>query len=213
MKVLSFVSRKGGSGKTTLAACIAVAAVEDGLRVATVDLDPQRSLSTWGKRRQANDMVHHTTTPSAFTALVNRIREAGETDLLVVDSAGAADTGGALAAKLSDLTLIPLKPTRLDLDAAAETITTLRSLGAEFAICLCQVPTGPAVERARDAARAIVKLGRTSPKLVASRLAYVDAIGLGLGATDHDPKSKAASEIDDLWAWIIMELNRAPPKR
>lgn len=209
MKVLALVSRKGGSGKTTVAACLAVAAVRAGLRVAAIDIDPQKSLSAWGKRREAKDITHHTATPDRFEDLLTRIREAGATDLVVVDSAGVADTGAALAARLANLTLVPVKPTQLDIDAATETVGTLRGLGAKLAVVLTQVPTGQAIERARDAARVIVKLGKTSPHLVTYRMPYVDAIGLGMGATDHDPKSKAAQEIGELWDWIAKEIDLA----
>ena len=211
MKVLALVSRKGGSGKTSVAACLAVAAAQAGLRVAAIDLDPQKSLSAWGKRREARDITHHTAKPEGFEDLISRIRDAGVTDFVVVDSAGVADTGAALAARRADLTMVPVKPTQLDIDAAAETVATLRSLGSKFAIVLTQVPTGQAIERARDAARVIVKLGRTSPHFVTYRMPYIDAIGLGLGATDHDPKSKAAQEINELWNWTSKEIGLATP--
>jgi chromosome partitioning protein len=40
MKVVSFVTQKGGSGKTTLAISCAVAAEQTGKRVIICDLDP-----------------------------------------------------------------------------------------------------------------------------------------------------------------------------
>jgi chromosome partitioning protein len=46
------MTQKGGSGKTTLAVHVAVAAGEAGERVVIVDTDPQRSASTWGGSRQ-----------------------------------------------------------------------------------------------------------------------------------------------------------------
>ena len=41
VKVLGVVGQKGGVGKTTLATCLAVAAQEDGLKVAIFDVDDQ----------------------------------------------------------------------------------------------------------------------------------------------------------------------------
>ena len=46
MKILAVVNQKGGSGKSTFCAQAAHAALEAGLRVLLVDLDPQGSLST-----------------------------------------------------------------------------------------------------------------------------------------------------------------------
>ena len=53
MRTVAFLTRKGGAGKTTLAASLAVAAAEAGERVIALDLDPQASLLRWGKRREA----------------------------------------------------------------------------------------------------------------------------------------------------------------
>ena len=54
MIVISVVNTKGGVGKTTLASALAVRASQEG-RVAMVDLDPQRSLIKWWKRRGPSD--------------------------------------------------------------------------------------------------------------------------------------------------------------
>jgi len=54
MKTIAFVTQKGGAGKTTLAASIAVAAQESGENVAILDLDPQRSLEDWGDNRESD---------------------------------------------------------------------------------------------------------------------------------------------------------------
>jgi chromosome partitioning protein len=61
MKRLLISSPKGGSGKTNLARNLAVAAAAAGLKVATVDLDRQRTLSKWFGRRSTEliDFPHY----------------------------------------------------------------------------------------------------------------------------------------------------------
>jgi chromosome partitioning protein len=49
MQVVSLVTQKGGSGKSTMAACLAVAAHEAGENVFIIDMDPQASLTQWSK--------------------------------------------------------------------------------------------------------------------------------------------------------------------
>ncbi len=51
MRVISFVTQKGGSGKTTLAFCCAVAAQEKGKRTLILDMDPQGTATAWFKDR------------------------------------------------------------------------------------------------------------------------------------------------------------------
>src|SRR6476660_9798122 len=53
MRSIAFLSQKGGVGRTTLAASLAVAAAGAGERVVALDLDPQASLVSWGERRKA----------------------------------------------------------------------------------------------------------------------------------------------------------------
>jgi chromosome partitioning protein len=57
MQSLAFLTQKGGSGKTTLALHVAVAALEDGARVVLVDTDPQESATAWKGAREAADPV------------------------------------------------------------------------------------------------------------------------------------------------------------
>ena len=55
MRTIALLTQKGGAGRTTLAACLAVAAAHAGESVIALDLDPQASLLRWGKRREATN--------------------------------------------------------------------------------------------------------------------------------------------------------------
>jgi len=50
-KVLTFVQQKGGAGKTTLLTQLAVALLTPKRRIGLIDLDPQRTLSSWMDER------------------------------------------------------------------------------------------------------------------------------------------------------------------
>jgi chromosome partitioning protein len=52
MQTIGVVSQKGGAGKTTLSVHLAVAAQQEGYRVAIIDLDPQATARKWGYKRQ-----------------------------------------------------------------------------------------------------------------------------------------------------------------
>lgn len=73
MRVVAFVTQKGGAGKTTLAACLSVIAAQAGERVIALDLDPQQSLAKWGDERTVDapsvdriDMADFNKLPRSF---------------------------------------------------------------------------------------------------------------------------------------------------
>ena len=49
MRTIAFVGQKGGSGKSTIASSLAVAAQAMGEKVCLVDMDPQGSLANWAQ--------------------------------------------------------------------------------------------------------------------------------------------------------------------
>ncbi|GMA80185.1 hypothetical protein GCM10025880_66020 [Methylorubrum aminovorans] len=53
MNVIAFVTQKGGTGKSSLAVSLAVAAEERGIKTSIIDLDPQGTAKNWYERREA----------------------------------------------------------------------------------------------------------------------------------------------------------------
>jgi len=205
VRILTFASQKGGSGKTSLAVSTAVAAAEDGETVVAIDTDPQKSLSAWGKRRQAQSVRVEMVEPSQVRSVISGLRKAGDTSLVIVDTPGFFGAGVALALQDADFVLVPVKPSILDVEAARPTVEQLQTLRKTFGLVLNQCLSS-SQGRTLDAATALVRSGTLAPCMVALRADFLDSMTAGLGVTEIAPKGKAATEIRLLWAWLKARL-------
>ncbi len=91
-RILAVAVQKGGTGKTTLAASLAVAAAQAGERVTALDLDPQGSLAGWGALRERNAVAVDRIQPWEIGQLPEILDLLGQqgTTLAVLDTAGSS---------------------------------------------------------------------------------------------------------------------------
>ena len=125
MKVWSIVSQKGGSGKTTLALHLAIAAAQD-LKVLVIDLDPQQSAERWHAIRQRTTGSKDDPSIAAgpYTKLPEMLRIARKlgADLVLIDTPPKLDKAIAAALAPATLALIPVKSSILDLQALEDCV-------------------------------------------------------------------------------------------
>jgi chromosome partitioning protein len=204
MKTLVLTTQKGGAGKTTLAASLAVAAAQDGETVYAIDVDQQASLYSWGQRRGAGTITVAKAEPADLKRELERARRAGAT-LVIVDTPGLYGATVTLALQDADLCLMPVKPSILDVEASRPTVEQLCRIGRPFAFVLNQC-TPASQARTLDAATALVKAGALAPSMVAARSDFLDAMTAGQGVTEVNSKGKAAQEVGLLWHWVKGKL-------
>jgi chromosome partitioning protein len=202
MRAIALANSKGGTGKSTLAAALGVAAEASGERTFLIDLDQQGSLSAWSTRRRAETPPVDRIQPDRLAAAMAGLAQAGYT-LAVIDTPGLDTSATAAAMRAADLTLIPARASTLDLEATRPTLAALARLNRPYAFVLNSCPAGRNSSRIADASRALALLGALAP-VVAQRMEHVDAIGLGLGVTELG--GKAGEEISALWAWIRQRM-------
>ena len=149
MKSILFLAQKGGSGKTTLAVHIAVAAGEDGEHVALVDTDPQGSACAWERVRDRE----HPPVAQATAAQIERVQEAALSDnltLLVIDTAPHSSPAATMTVALADYILIPCRPTAFDLAAISTSANIVKAAGKPAAFVLNACPSrAPEIEEAK----------------------------------------------------------------
>jgi len=214
LRILAVAVQKGGTGKTTLAASLAVAAAEAGERVTALDLDPQNSLAGWGALRTDGAVAVGRIQPweiGQLPEILDLLAEQGTT-LAVLDTAGSS-TGLAPALKTADFVLLPVRPSRLDIVAARPTLQALVDLGlrGRLALALNQCPPLPSPRTSAYAAQ-LRSLGVLAEPSIIHRVDHQDALAMGLGVTEYAPGSPAAEEIRALWSWVDAKMRAAPTR-
>ncbi|HTX48589.1 MAG TPA: AAA family ATPase [Caulobacteraceae bacterium] len=205
MRTIAVIARKGGSGKTTVAVHMAIAAHLRGRRVLLGDADPQRSSSVVLKaRRGAGPQVIETSGPKLFALQVSALRS--EVDAFLIDTAAGAEEDVAHAIVLADLSLLVIRPTFLDFAAAIRTADVLRRLHKPGVIVLNQAPVSrggsepPLVKKAHEALR-MMRLP-VAPTILRNRAAYQSAMETGCSVEELGAASPAAEEVSQLWSFV-----------
>ncbi|NVN06711.1 ParA family protein, partial [Asaia spathodeae] len=125
-QTLAVIAQKGGTGKTTLTVNLATLAARDGLRVAIVDCDPQRSALSWWQTREAEDVALIEGNAADLPAIQTAAGRQGF-DLLIVDTRPSVEAETSHAIQSATACIIPTRPGILDLRAVASTAQLVRS--------------------------------------------------------------------------------------
>jgi chromosome partitioning protein len=201
--VITVAQRKGGAGKTTLAAQLAVAWSRTGARIAVLDIDPQASLAAWIGLRRAR--LGDAAIGFAFAALPGWRAEqwiseqARNADIVIIDSPPHVETEARIAVRAAALVLIPVQPSPLDLWATEATATMARNEHRLARAVLNRVL--PRSSATGHIAGELVQLGLpVATARMGNRIALVQAMAQGLGVLETATASPAAAEIAALAA-------------
>lgn len=197
---LTIAQQKGGAGKTTLAAHLAVALCAGGRSVATIDIDPQGSLSRWHALRteagRGDRPVHEQVTGWRTSQTVDRL--AARHDVVLVDSPPHMETDARLAVRSADLVLVPIQPGPLDLWAVEPTLAMITGEGRRALVVVNRVPprsklTDQLLAALQDRPDLSVAQSR-----IGNRVPFAAALMEGLGVTELSRGGAAAAEITAL---------------
>lgn len=211
--IVTIAQQKGGAGKTTLAANLAVAWAVAGKSVAIVDIDPQASLSQWhGERPAGTEPVLHLSTVAGWRAEKELRSLASQYDLVVVDSPPHAETEARIAVRNADLVIVPVQPSPMDLWATRPTLELAAAEGTPALAVLNRVP--PRARVADEVAARLAALGVTvAATQLGNRTGFAAAMMEGLTVMDGNRRSTAREEIAALAAQIASLLVALPERR
>lgn len=200
-KIVTIAQQKGGAGKTTMAAQLAVSYARAGKRVGLIDIDPQGSLATWYEVRKA--LVDPGGAGISFVQasgwrLTNELdRMKRDTDLILVDSPPHAETDVRIAVRAADLIMVPMQPSPMDLWATQPTLDMAKKEKSTALVVFNRTPPkGKLVDAVR---RKIVEADMpVAVTVLGNRVAFAASMMEGKGVTESNPRHTATKEIKAL---------------
>ena len=211
MKTIVLASQKGGAGKTTLAAHLAVAAEAAGDGPAVlIDTDPQGSLSAWWNVREANTPTLAVTTIAELQSKLAALA-AGGYAYAVVDTPPAITEAIRAVLALADLVVIPARPSPHDLRAIGSTVEMVQDAKKPFVFAVTQ--SKPNTRLTVQAVTALSVHGTVAGSIVHDRVDYASSMIDGRTVMETDGKGRSSVEIIELWAFVKAQLAKSTKGR
>ena len=204
MRVLAIVTRKGGSGKTTLAAHLAVQAARAGAGpVGLIDADPQGSLADWWAARAEPGGLFLRGALTRLKGRLETLRRRGAR-LAVVDTPPASGKALAPLVRQADLVLIPVRPSPHDIRRLTATLAAIEPLGTPLVFVINAATRG--TQLSAQAVTLISQYGPLAPAIVHNRVAFVSSMIDGRTAMELSGTAAASGEIARLWDYLDARL-------
>jgi chromosome partitioning protein len=211
MNVIVLASQKGGAGKTTLAAHLAVVAEAAGDGPAVlIDTDPQGSLSAWWNVRKAETPKLAPITIAELPEKLQLLQGAGY-NVVVIDTPPAITEAISAVVSSADLVLIPTRPSPHDLRAVGSTVALVQAAGKPFVFAVTQAK--PNTRLTVQAMAALSEHGKVAPAIIHDRVDYAGSMIDGRTVQEIDAKGRSAIEMAELWAFLKAQMSDSTKAR
>lgn len=210
MFVLAVVGQKGGSGKTTLAINLAVAAAECGLTAVIIDLDQQANAANWKDRRKPENPAVVSAPPSRLRQTIEAASQHGA-DFVVIDNPGKADSGAIAAASFADLVFVPVGPQMFHLETLPGVYTLLQAAQRTpptFVVLNELHPSATVQAEKVKQMVAEVYPFKVCPYHLSHLDIYATTADSGQSPLEIDPTGRAATEIRRVYKFTCAQSNK-----
>lgn len=209
MRVIVLAATKGGVGKTTLSAALAVRASQESKRVALIDADPQNSLERWWELRGEPDNPQIMSVGCSAEGIGLLLAEGWE--WVIVDTPPGLVTTIGEAISQADFVLIPTRASAVDVEAIDHVVELCESYEKPFAFILNAVE--PNWKLTKTASEFLSEIGPVLDQQIAYRRAYIAAMTAGKSGPEVERGESSAQEIDAVWAAIKKRVAKAAKAR
>jgi chromosome partitioning protein len=204
MKTIVLASQKGGVGKTTLTAHLAVAAEKagDGPCV-LIDTDPQASLAAWWNAREDQSPSFAPANLKELAGKLEALARAGFA-YAFIDTPPAITESIRTVVAQADFVLIPTRPSPHDLRAVGRTVELAAGARRPFAFAVTQAKANSRLTV--QAMAALSEHGVVAGAVVHDRVDYAASMIDGRTVLEIGGRGRSAGEVVDLWDFIKSRL-------
>lgn len=205
--IITVAQQKGGSGKTTLVANLAVAFAKRGLDVALLDTDPQGSLGRWFMTRaeRLGDPGMEFSTASAWGVGYETGKLADRHDIVLIDTPPKADSDLRPALRAAAHVIVPVAISQVDLWATESVLDLAKREDRPVTVVLNRTRKGTRLD-ADIQAKATELSADLADTSLANRVVFAETLGQGTGVLEASKSSPAAKEINALTDEILISI-------
>ncbi len=206
---IAILNQKGGSGKTTVAIHLAHGLSLNNYSVLLVDSDPQGSCRDWAAARdkEAPFTIIGLDRPIIHEQIPNL---AANYDFVIIDGAPRVSALTRSAIMASDLILIPIQPSPLDIWAAHEVIELIKEASIYRPTIAAAFLVNRKISNTTIGREVKEVLGDYDIPILETtihqRVSFAEALNSGNTVLETSPKTLAAKEIYSLCSEIISSL-------
>jgi len=215
MKIITLANQKGGCGKSTVSINLALSLAQQRYRVILLDADPQRNIFETIKIRESRPIRVIATQKNIYQYLE---RFEHEYDHAIIDTPPYNEEIVSTAILCSDMTIVPVQNSPLDLRstrATAELIRRAREVNPQLKAYFLLYRVQPLTLATKELAaklRQQFDIGILK-SYVSNRVVYSQSLQYGKGIAEFSQSDIAVNEMRALVSEIMQKLLEDEPER